>query len=194
MIRKADKPQRTTLDTFLLAILREAGSQTLYSLLADASVAPGASLPSVRRLLADGLIRQQEPRGERPSKAFSITAKGERALEDGWRDLRLDYPRDAESVLRRAWVIFLVDRHEAASYLRAASRQLRRTLRREERNAIRASQRDAPERVRLFQQFQNRLATAKLRTELKILADVADQLETGVTANNSNQGRSEINN
>jgi len=68
------------LDLFLLALIAE-GVDTPYRWQRQAAVSTGASLPSIRRLAALGLVREAEP-GPRGSRRFSLTRAGRSELQD----------------------------------------------------------------------------------------------------------------
>src|SRR5512144_1831661 len=91
----------TSLDLFILTLLKY-GINTPYTMAAQAGVSLGASLPAIRRLVAERLIKET-PRGPRGRREFQLTKSGEKAMDrlDQVLDAALlQPPRDIESILR----------------------------------------------------------------------------------------------
>ena len=106
------------LDLFLLALIAE-GADTPYRWQRQASVSTGASLPSVRRLLARGLVREAVP-GPRGSRRFSLTRAGRAELDrfDEYAEAALEgRAPDPESLWRLVSVAVTRDRAELAAKL-----------------------------------------------------------------------------
>lgn len=101
MSETRDKRRKSDLDLFVLALIRS-GVSTPYALHREAGLSPGATIPSIQRMLDAGLIRQEKP-GSRGRTDCQITAAGKRALKDGWRTLIEDGPSgDLDADLRVA--------------------------------------------------------------------------------------------
>lgn len=119
-----DKRRRSDLDLFVLALI-ESGLSTPYELKTAADLSPGATIPALRPLVADGLVVQGKP-GARGRTAHEITAEGRRRLKDGWRELiDLGPSGDLDADLRVALLALWIgrDRRLAAGFLRQAAAQ-----------------------------------------------------------------------
>ncbi len=99
--RQERTPEIRPLDMFLLGLVR-GGLITPYDWQSKARTSLGASLPSVRRLIAAGLLKR-EANGPRGRHEFALTAKGEDELDNLDRYIQdvLDEPHtDLETVIR----------------------------------------------------------------------------------------------
>jgi hypothetical protein len=106
------------LDLFLLALIAD-GLDTPYRWQRQAAVSTGASLPSVRRLAALGLVQEAEP-GPRSSRRFSLTRAGRRELGNFTQYLQaaLGNPNlDAESMLRLVSIAYVQGEQDLARRL-----------------------------------------------------------------------------
>jgi DNA-binding PadR family transcriptional regulator len=76
----------SVLDLFLLSML-DRGAQSPYELQRTAGVSQGASVPSLRRLLAAKLVTRKDgiAATNRPRHAFTLTAGGRKAVRTGWK-------------------------------------------------------------------------------------------------------------
>ncbi len=122
MSETADRRRRTDLDLFVLALI-ESGTSTPYQLQRAAGLSQGATIPSLQRLLEAGFVRQGEP-GLRGRTEYKLTARGMRALKNGWRTLIEAGPSgDLDSDLRVALLAIAVgaNRSVAAEFLRQSS-------------------------------------------------------------------------
>lgn len=122
MSESYDKRRRRDLDLFVLALL-ESGVSTPYELKTAADLSPGATIPSLRRLIDEGLVSAAKP-GSRGRTVHKITAEGRRRLKEGWRDLIDQGPTgDLDADLRLALLALWVgrDRQLAAGFLRQAA-------------------------------------------------------------------------
>jgi DNA-binding PadR family transcriptional regulator len=72
----------TSLELFVLAMVRQ-DLATPYELKTKAGLSLGSTVPVLARLQQDGLVKASEE-GARRSRKFSITAKGNKVLEQGW--------------------------------------------------------------------------------------------------------------
>lgn len=100
------------LDLFLLALIAD-GIDTPYRWQRQAAVSLGASLPSIRRLRAGGLVREAEP-GPRGSRRFSLTRAGRSGLNNfaEYLEAALTKPNlDVESVLRLVSIGYTRSKH-----------------------------------------------------------------------------------
>jgi len=95
--------ERSILDVFLLAVLHDGVVATPYDFARRLGVSPGASIPSLRRLLEQGLV-ERERKGSRRRRAFTLTKDGIQVLRQElsetiprWVDAT---PLDAESLSR----------------------------------------------------------------------------------------------
>lgn len=73
---------RTSLELFVLAMVRQ-GLATPYELKTKADLSLRSTVPVLARLEKDTLVKASE-KGARRSRKFSITAKGTKALTQGW--------------------------------------------------------------------------------------------------------------
>lgn len=107
-----------TLDLFLLMLVNDE-IRTPYEWQARAGVSLGASLPAVKRLLANGLVTEAE-KGSRGRRKFRITRSGRQTLQniDVYLEQALDeLPGDLESVLRLACMAISETKIELAKKL-----------------------------------------------------------------------------
>ena len=106
------------LDLFLLALIAE-GADTPYRWQRRAAVSTGASLPSVRRLAALGLVNEADP-GPRGSRRFSLTRAGRRELDNlhPYLEAALRTKNlDVESLLRLISIAYIRGERKIASAL-----------------------------------------------------------------------------
>jgi DNA-binding PadR family transcriptional regulator len=107
-----------TLAIFILALIAD-GIDRAYQWQRRANLFTGASLPSVRRLLDHGLVREAET-GPRGSRRFTLTRCGRRELENIPQYLQMALQKetlDAESILRLASLAHASGKRELASRL-----------------------------------------------------------------------------
>jgi len=105
----------TSLDLLVLLLLR-GGTNTSYLLSRRAGISLGGSLPALKRLLRQGLIREGKP-GRRGRREFSLTRAGESELAniDHHLQAALAEPAsDLESLLRLAVCAVVIGRNELA--------------------------------------------------------------------------------
>jgi DNA-binding PadR family transcriptional regulator len=101
MSETRDKRRKSDLDLFVLALINT-GVSTPYALLKDAGLSPGATIPTIQRLMQAGLVRQGQP-GPRGRTECRITAAGRKQLKSGWRILIDEGPSgDLDADLRVA--------------------------------------------------------------------------------------------
>src|ERR1017187_5746943 len=77
-----DKRRRTDLDLFVLALI-DGGVSTPYELQKSAGLSQGATIPTLKRLLEAGFVRQGKP-GARRRTGYKVTATGRKLLRGGW--------------------------------------------------------------------------------------------------------------
>ncbi len=119
----------TTLDLFVLMLIRD-GVSTPYDMQVRANISTGATLPSIRRLLSNGLIKEAK-KGPRGRREFSLTPSGRREVQSVARSLDTEAPGDLESVLRLACMA-VVDGKPASArelLLQAAAQYAQRSRR-----------------------------------------------------------------
>lgn len=125
------KPTRSTLDLFLLALIRD-GVNTLYAIRQQAQISVGAAQPALRRLAKQRLIKANAG-GSRGKQEHALTPAGRKVIAAEWRRLAAFAPQkpyaDTESLLRLvamaespsdATVKALIDRAMADRQRRAA--------------------------------------------------------------------------
>jgi DNA-binding PadR family transcriptional regulator len=121
-----DQRRRSDLDLFVLTLIAS-GVSTPYSLKAAADLSPGATIPALRRLLAEGMVVQAKP-GPRGRADHKITAAGRRRLKSGWRVLIDEGPSgDLDADLRVALLGIWIGRERrlAVEFLKgSAARKL----------------------------------------------------------------------
>jgi DNA-binding PadR family transcriptional regulator len=118
----SDKRRRSDLDLFVLALV-EGGVSTPYELKQAASLSPGATIPTLGRLLESGLVTVKES-GPRGRTVYKITAESGRRLKSGWKNLiNLGPSGDLDADLRVALLALWVggDWRLAADFLRQAA-------------------------------------------------------------------------
>jgi hypothetical protein len=117
-----DQRRRSDLDLFVLALIAS-GLSTPYSLKTAADLSPGATIPSLRRLLEEHLAVQAKP-GPRGRADHKITSRGRRRLKSGWRELVDEGPSgDLDADLRVALLVLWNggDRRLAVDFLRRSA-------------------------------------------------------------------------
>lgn len=163
MPQSRDKRRRTDLDLFVLALI-EGGLATPYDLQIGAGLSPGATIPALRRLVADGWASPGK-RGSRGRTEHGITAAGRRHLENSWRQLIADGPTgDVEADLRVALLALSVggDRRISAGFLRASAKKKRAAL----AGARRSEQQpDRPPLASWYQKLRSESAESVARAE-----------------------------
>lgn len=117
-----DKRRRKDLDLFVLALI-ESKVCTPYDLQRAAGLSPGATIPTLRRLVERGLALagQAGPRGR---TNYAITPSGRRYLKSAWRGLTDDGPSgDLDADLRVALLALWVggDSRLARNFLRRSA-------------------------------------------------------------------------
>jgi DNA-binding MarR family transcriptional regulator len=124
MSETRDKRRRTDLDLFLLALIADGISTR--DLQKSAGLSQGATVPTLRRLLQEGLVEQAKP-GIRGRIDHRVTREGRKILKTAWRELLDVGPsEDLDADLRVALLSLWsgAERRLAAAFLRqsAASR------------------------------------------------------------------------
>jgi DNA-binding PadR family transcriptional regulator len=97
---------RTNLELFVLAAVR-GGLDSAYDLHKSADLSVGATLPLLRRLEKDGLLRSKP--AARRSKQYSLTSVGQSVLQHSWRKLLTPIPREFDAILRIAYVAAVME-------------------------------------------------------------------------------------
>jgi len=92
----------TSLELFILAMVQQ-GLATPYELKTKAGLSLGSTVPALTRLEHGGLLEASEE-GARRSRKFSITAKGFKALTQGWAEQVAGEHTDPDSILRVAYL------------------------------------------------------------------------------------------
>lgn len=125
MSESRDKRRRSDLDLFTLALI-ECGISTPYELKTAAALSPGATIPTLKRLVTAGLVRPGKP-GPRGRMENMVTAEGRRHLKSGWRVLIAAGPSgDLDADLRVALLALWVGGNHrlAADFLRQSANQM----------------------------------------------------------------------
>jgi DNA-binding PadR family transcriptional regulator len=94
----------SVLDLFILSLL-ERGLQTPYDLHQQGGLSLGSTVPALRRLETEGLVRKKAPVGssKRPRHWFQLTVAGRKLALSGWIPLlKASPPEDFDAVLRLA--------------------------------------------------------------------------------------------
>lgn len=121
-----DRRRRNDLDLFVLALL-DSGVSTPYDLQQVAGLSPGATIPALRRLVAQKLVVAGEA-GARGRLDYKANAEGRRYLRSMWHELIEAGPTgDLDADLRTALLAFSVggNRPLAVDFLRqSATRKL----------------------------------------------------------------------
>jgi len=156
-----DKRRRTDLDLFVLALI-DSGISTPYELQKSAGLSPGATIPTLQRLLEAGFVRQEKP-GLRGRTDHRITATGKKLLKSGWRELLDDGPSgDLDADLRVALLALWTggERRLAAEFLRQSADKKLESIETLERNAH-------PEDLALLARWYVKLRSASVQALLK---------------------------
>jgi DNA-binding PadR family transcriptional regulator len=124
----------SVLDIFLLSLL-DRGVQTPYELQREAGISQGASLPSLRRLVASKLASMEEGKTatNRPRHVYRLTSSGKKEARTAWKSYlnSADARLDLDSILR------VVD---MAAHYRADKAKIRAFLRRASAKKVLAAQ------------------------------------------------------
>lgn len=100
------------------------GLSTPYELKTKAGLSLGSTVPVLARLEKSALVKASEE-GIRRSRNYSITAKGNNALTQGWAEQLTTRPKDIDSILRIAYLAWLNGEHAAcANFLEHSARSL----------------------------------------------------------------------
>jgi DNA-binding PadR family transcriptional regulator len=122
MSQTQDKRHRSDLDLFVLALI-ESKVSTPYDLQRIAGLSPGATIPSLRRLVGQRFVAVGEA-GPRGRIDYAITADGRKHLKTAWQALIDDGPSgDLDADLRVALLVLWVggDRRLAKNFLRQSA-------------------------------------------------------------------------
>lgn len=125
MSESPDKRRRSDLDLFVLALI-DCGVSTPYELKTAAGLSPGATIPTLSRLLEERFIVQAKP-GSRGRTEHRITAAGRQRLKSGWSGLIEQGPSgDLDADLRTALLaLWLGNDHRAGKeFLRKSADHL----------------------------------------------------------------------
>ncbi len=95
----------TSLELFVLAMVRQ-GLATPYELKTKAGLSLGSTVPVLARLEKDAFVKASKE-GARRSRKFLITAKGTKALGQGWAKQLATEHTDLDSILRVASLAWL---------------------------------------------------------------------------------------
>src|SRR6184192_692380 len=77
-------PQMTTLELLLLAILKHGPDMTYYALQHEWGLSIGATYPALAKLRKANFV-EVKPTTEGKAGSISLTRRGQRALDAGWR-------------------------------------------------------------------------------------------------------------
>jgi len=117
-----DKRRRTDLDLFVLALI-DSGISTPYEFQKAGGLSPGATIPTLQRLLEAGFVRQGKS-GARGRTDHSLTSAGKKYLKNGWHALLEDGPSgDLDADLRVALLVLWAGgkRQMASDFLRQSA-------------------------------------------------------------------------
>jgi DNA-binding PadR family transcriptional regulator len=173
-----DKRSRLDLELFVLALIKR-NVVTPYQLQAEVGLSPGATLPVLARLEQSGYVRRGKP-GPRGRTEYEITAGGHRFLKGGWRPLLASPPpADVEAILRIASLAILSGAKQitVADYLRksAHAKAEDSKLRKNDIEGAAAELADTSD-GRLYNWMRRTHSAARLRTDAKVLRNLAAQL------------------
>jgi DNA-binding PadR family transcriptional regulator len=185
---KRDKRRRSDLRAFVIALLLE-GVSTLYELQSLAGLSPGATIPILMSLVADGHVRAGKP-GTRGRVAYVVTSKGKKWLDAVWPSLLQEGPSgDLESDLR----VFLIavqvgkDRARAESFLRRGLARRQQVLAELERRM-----KEEGSGIWLADDYVSLRAeatTASLKAEAKVIDSILDRLRGGLLTTKRERAR-----
>lgn len=174
MSATGDRRRRSDLDLFVLALVEE-GVSTPYRMQVDAGLSQGATIPSLRRLVAGKWIRQSKP-GARGRMEYGITATGRRRLRTGWQELIDQGPiGDLDTDLRAALLALFVggQRIRAAQFLRASADKKRVSI----ENSQRANDRqDRSSLASWYQRLRSESAQTLVEAEAGAILAVTGRL------------------
>ncbi len=139
----SDAAELGAMEYFILALVGQAGLNSMYELQQRAGLQPGGIRPALLRLETLGLITRADA-GARRRRNLSLTDKGQDLLNQTWRMCMRDYP-DSESVLRAACVCLLMGGPEWADMYLGGQAGLRESDAKEksmEAERLRATRRD----------------------------------------------------
>ena len=110
---------------FLLALMHDSREVTLYDLMSEANLSPGASLVPLRMLSRRRLVERREKNPK--TYLYRITLEGKQVLEDGWvAYLTGPPPKDAVEALRTAWLPLVLKKNDVAGQYLLQAAQIRR--------------------------------------------------------------------
>ena len=121
----SDRRPNSALEIFTLAAVSRGDFRTLYALLQISGLQPGGLQPVIKRLEKLGLL-ERSVEARRRKRSMQLTEKGERFLEETWRECLVP-DREMESILRGTTVaIFMGDIGAARRFLLDASKSRQR--------------------------------------------------------------------
>ncbi len=97
-----DEHMPKDLDLCILALVDQ-GAATPYDLKVKAGLSLGSTIPTLQRLLNEGLIKGANP-DLRNSRKYSPMGKGKAALRRGWSELVESRPTDLDTISRIAYL------------------------------------------------------------------------------------------
>ena len=164
----------SALEIFTLAAVSKGGVGTLYALLQISGLRPGGLQPVIRRLEKLGLLKRSEEAGRR-KRSMHLTEKGEKFLEEAWRECLLP-DREMESILRGTTVaLFMGDSGAARRFLLEASKSRRRGSGYQDPNST--SCRSAP--IGFYERWRGVNECKRLKIEEETLRDMWKSLGGG---------------
>jgi DNA-binding MarR family transcriptional regulator len=101
------------MELFILVLIGPMGLTSLYAFKDEAGLEPGGIRAALARLENDRLITRADP-GRRRRRDLALTPAGISVLQNSWKGCLHDHG-DAESVLRSAFVAWLMDGPAAAA-------------------------------------------------------------------------------
>jgi DNA-binding PadR family transcriptional regulator len=169
-----DKRSKSDLELFVLALVQR-DVNTPYALLSMVGLSPGATIPVLKRLEANGLIEKGRP-GSRGRTEYATTIAGRKFLKAGWRPLLESVESgDMESALRTAVLAQMsgAGKKLVSAYLtRAAEAREIEAKRRREVKADKA----AIEETELYRWMQSVHVSTRLGMEASVLRNIASTI------------------
>jgi DNA-binding PadR family transcriptional regulator len=187
MSETRDKRRRTDLDLFILALI-DGGVSTPYELQKTAGLSQGATIPTLKRLLEAGLVRQGKP-GARGRTAYKVTAGGKRLVRDGWLPLIAAGPSgDMDSDLRVALLAIWGsgDRRLAADFLRQSAGKKTESIAAAE---LTSNPGAVAPLARWYTDLRSETAKALLSAESEAIHAMADSLPRSLTSKRRRSAR-----
>ncbi len=166
----------SALEFFLVTLIEKAELRTVYELHRELGLSPGALRPALENLVKRGYLEKSEA-GSRGRQEFVLTGKGEEILSVHWQGFLQQPPEgDADSVVRVAWALNVLNARASIDFLESAAAARERMARASSREA--ESFREKEDQLVAVYRWMRAVARAEqYRADAKCFTQLARRLE-----------------